>query len=708
VPPVLHLYLALVVGLATGFLLPPARAPAGLLALGLAAAAAALRARRRAAAVLAACAVGAATAWRADRADAACRARIIAGAPVVAMVDAAAVPGARVRATALDPCGIHLHLSVTRGRAPAGAYVRVRGIAWPAGRGLRVPDAAIAATGRRAALPAAREQAGTALDRLFGPDAPLARALVVADARAIAPAVRDRFADAGLVHALSVSGLHVAIVAGALELLLRAARLPASRAALVAALGVAAYVAVIGAPAPAVRAGVMLAAAAAARAAQRPTSPWAVFALGAGAPLVDPRAVLDLGYQLSVAGMAALVAGRQVVSRVRAFGRAPAPLRREPRYRRLARDLAAATRRGWRAHVAGELVVGTFAAVATAPLVAWHFGRVSLAGVVANVAAGPVLGALQPALFLALLLAPIEPAARLAADGVRPMLRALDAVARRRPRCRAAWSVPRRRSPGAAARPPAQVALLAGAAARRRRGQWIVIGAGAVAAAVVLPPSRGGGRSAELHVLDVGQGDAVALRTPRGRWVLFDAGRPGRGADAGARAVIPYLRRRGGELVALVLSHPHADHVGGAPEVIRRLHPTHVWDAGYALGSDTYRDVLAAARAAGARWRRVRPGDSLAVDGVVLRVLAPDPAWTAALDDPNSASVVVSARYGRVRFLLVGDAEAPEEHWLAARARWTPRSRRRCGRTCSRSPTTAAARARPMRSSPAYDRGSPW
>jgi competence protein ComEC len=93
-----------------------------------------------------------------------------------------------------------------------------------------------------------------------------------------------------------------------------------------------------------------------------------------------------------------------------------------------------------------------------------------------------------------------------------------------------------------------------------------------------------------------------------------------------------------------------------------------VWDAGYALGSDTYREVLSSARAAGARWRRVGPGDSLVVDGVVLRVLAPDPAWTAALDDPNSASVVVSARYGRVRFLLVGDAEAPEEHWLAARA----------------------------------------
>jgi competence protein ComEC len=120
--------------------------------------------------------------------------------------------------------------------------------------------------------------------------------------------------------------------------------------------------------------------------------------------------------------------------------------------------------------------------------------------------------------------------------------------------------------------------------------------------------------------------------------------------------------------VAVVLSHPHADHVGGAAEVIRRLRPSYVWDAGFALGSETYRDVLAASRAASARWRRARPGDSLAVDGVVLRVLAPDSTWTAGLADPNSASVVVSARFGGVRFLLVGDAEAAEERWLAAQA----------------------------------------
>jgi competence protein ComEC len=179
-------------------------------------------------------------------------------------------------------------------------------------------------------------------------------------------------------------------------------------------------------------------------------------------------------------------------------------------------------------------------------------------------------------------------------------------------------------------------------------------------------PMRSTGQ-VELHVLDVGQGDAIALRTPRGRWILVDAGRVWEGGDAGRSVVLPFLRHRGGELAAFVLSHPHADHVGGAPCLLAARRPAGFWAAAFALGSDVYRASLDSARRAGVAWRRVHPGDSLDVDGVVLRVLAPDSTWTASLTDPNLASVVLSARFGAVRFLLVGDAEAPEERWLLDR-----------------------------------------
>jgi competence protein ComEC len=191
------------------------------------------------------------------------------------------------------------------------------------------------------------------------------------------------------------------------------------------------------------------------------------------------------------------------------------------------------------------------------------------------------------------------------------------------------------------------------------------IGALAVMAAVpsfALARSKG----VEIHVLDVGQGDAILLRTDAGRWVLFDAGPAWNGSDAGRRVVLPYMLRRGGSLESFVLSHPHNDHVGGAASVLDAMHPRSYWDAAFAGGSATYIASLATAKKDGIEWRRVHPGDSVRIDGVTLSFLAPDSVWTIGLKDPNLASTVALVRYGVVRFLLVGDAERGEEDWLLA------------------------------------------
>jgi competence protein ComEC len=98
--------------------------------------------------------------------------------------------------------------------------------------------------------------------------------------------------------------------------------------------------------------------------------------------------------------------------------------------------------------------------------------------------------------------------------------------------------------------------------------------------------------------------------------------------------------------------------------VLRALRPRAYWDAAFAGGSAAYRASLALADTLHAEWHRVHPGDAFAVDGVHVRFLAPDSAWTAALTDPNEASTVALVAYGEVRFLLVGDAERGEEEWL--------------------------------------------
>jgi competence protein ComEC len=321
--------------------------------------------------------------------------------------------------------------------------------------------------------------------------------------------------------------------------------------------------------------------------------------------------------------------------------------------------------RGWRRALARDLAVSVLAAAVTAPLVMWTFGRVSLVAPLTNLAASPVIALLQPMLFLTLAAAPVRPVAQLAASAAHPLIRALDGIA-------AAGAT----VPGGSLRvaPSLGVAVALGVAAgallvavaSRRAGRALIASALAATVAVwwIAAPAASG--LTELHMIDVGQGDAVAIRTPHGEWILVDAGRSWTGGDAGRATVIPYLRRFGGTLDLFVLTHPHSDHVGGAAAVLRALHPAAYRDAAFAGGSATYRESLIAARTLGVPWSRVHPGDSLTVDGVGVLFLAPDSAWTAHLRDPNLASTVALVRYGSVRFLLTGDAEAPEEAWLLA------------------------------------------
>jgi competence protein ComEC len=491
-----------------------------------------------------------------------------------------------------------------------------------------------------------RDRAGQSIDHTFGQDAPLARALLIADQQQIPTEMRDRYASAGLIHMLSISGLHVAVIAAAMELLFQVARMPRRAALLGAFVTTGIYVAIIGAPPPALRSAAMLGVAMTSRLAQRPTSPWAAWAVGAFIPLYAPRIMLDVGYQLSVLGMCALVAAGS-----------------------LWRKHFASRLGGWKGKITRELVTSLVACAVTAPLVAWVFGRVSLIAPISNLVAAPVITLAQPVLFLALVLAPLGTVAQFVGQAVHPLLFAFDWIA---------WTAASIPGSSITVTTTLVTALLAACAAvslvvaccSRYPSRPAILALGSLSLMAVAPAVPIGRTSGvELHVLDVGQGDAILLRTDAGRWVLFDAGPAWNGSDAGRRVVMPYILRRGGSLESFVLSHPHNDHVGGAASVLDGLRPHSYWDAAFAGGANSYIASLAAAKKDGIEWHRVHPGDSIRIDGTTVLFLAPDSVWTVGLKDPNLASTVALVRYGMVRFLLVGDAEQPEEDWLLARHR---------------------------------------
>lgn len=588
-------------------------------------------------------AAGALASFGARGMEESCMARIARARDLPASLVDDARPGGLARAViALGECRVRATLLVASGGAGAGDRVLVRGAAGAGERGLLVRDAVITHARPTASLVSLRARAGRRIDRLFGADAPMVRALVIADMSAIPAEQRDRFARAGLVHMLSVSGLHVAIVALAFALLASALRIP-RRAADAATLALlAAYVLLIGAPPPAVRAAVMLGLVLVSRAAQRPTSKWAVVAVGSALPLADPSVVVDLGWQLSVAGAIALVAGGALAARV------------------VPRDW-----RGVRRGLARAGIVSVVATLATAPLVAWTFGRLAVLGPFTNLLADPVMGMLQPVLFLALCI-PVAPVERITVDAAHVLLWAFDAIATRAAALPFAAPLVYPTPLAACAAGVAAVALVV-ACLTHRPARAAIVCVAALALMVCEPFLRVRAGTTELHMIDVGQGDALALRTRAGRWIVIDAGRAWRGGDAGARTVVPYLAHRGGDVALFVMSHPHADHVGGAASLLAMLHPARFLDPGYAGGSAPYIAALRAARREAIPWRRVHPGDSLVVDEAVVTMLAPDSAWTSALDDANLASAVMMIRVGNTRFLFTGDAEAAEEEWLLRR-----------------------------------------
>lgn len=489
------------------------------------------------------------------------------------------------------------------------------------------------------------------LRRLFPRHGPLAEALLLGRRERVDPAVRDRFTRSGLVHLLAISGSHVGLLAGIALLLGALLRLPRERVAWLTLFSVALYLAMIGAPASAVRSGIMLGLGLLATVLQRPSAYLPVVAAAALAiTAVEPLVVLDVGFQLSFAGVMGILAGRRAL-----LAGAPRRLRTAPV--------------AWRIAEATGMSAAAF--LATAPITAHHFGQVAPVAVLANLPAIPLMAMALAGVVGSVLLAPLAfPLARLVADGAGAALDALDRVAA------LASGVPFGHV--SVARPPWGVWLVGAfglllalrMAARLRPAVRVMTAVGAAASFLLLAGGAAAvsGGELEVHFIDVGQGDAVALRTPAGRWILVDAGPRGRGFDAGERRVLPFLRAHGARrLEALVLTHPDLDHIGGAPAVLRGMPVGRVVEPGLAVGKADYLDVLREVEARGIPWHAARAGRVLELDGVRMEFFWPE---GRSLDGPaeaNQISAVAHVRFRDFSLLLTGDAGAEVERLLAAR-----------------------------------------
>ncbi len=459
-------------------------------------------------------------------------------------------------------------------------------------------------------------------------------ALVVGDQAAIDRLDWDVFRATGVAHLVSISGIHVTMFAWGAALFVgwlwrRSGRLcialPAPSAALLGGVLLAtAYAVFSGWGVPAQRTCLMLATVALLRLSGA-RWPWPhVWMLACAVVVVsDPWALLQAGFWLSFVAVGILFAANLGVN-----------------------EIDPTRARGIKHHMLSGLREQWVITVALTPLTLLLFGQVSLVGLVANALAIPWITLVVTPLALMGVVVPVL--WEVAAGAIGWLYAYLQ------------WLASWQWAAITVAVPP----LWAGAAGVLG-GALLVLPWGwrmrVLGLPLLLPvllwrvPLPVAGQF-ELLAADVGQGNAVLVRTAN-HALLYDAGpRYSLESDAGHRVLVPLMQALHTRLDMLVLSHRDMDHVGGAPAVLAMQPQADV------LSSIEASHPLQALRPA----RRCEAGQHWEWDGVRFEVLHPQAVDYDTAAKSNAMSCVLRISNGAQTALLVGDIEQPQEARLVA------------------------------------------
>ncbi|MFB3815177.1 MAG: ComEC/Rec2 family competence protein [Terriglobales bacterium] len=546
-------------------------------------------------------------------------------------------------------------------------------------------------------------------------EAALLDAMLISERSLIARDTSTAWQRTGIYHILVVSGMNVALLAFPVFWLLRRFRAGDVLATALTVLLSAAYAYLADSGAPILRAVLMLSVFLVARLFFRPHALLNAIGVSALVLLVaDPRALFEPSFQLTFLSVLA-IAGLAVPL----LERTSDPYRRglrwlfSPAYdltlpsrvaqfrldlRMLVDHLLALTPWSRRvtaptlpARIVGRTLVlcvlapmyafdtaavSALAQLAMALPMAWYFHRAVAVGLPANLLAVPLTGLLMPAAALALVLSYVWlPLAKAPATVAAYCLSGVTSVVR----TFAALPVADLRipTPTITVAVAAATALALALVLMRRRAAVAAFGTAALIAGslwlgLVVPRPQFTPGALELTAIDVGQAESMLVVTPEGRTLLVDAagtlGPFPSEFDFGEDVIAPYLwSRRFSRLDVLILTHAHADHMGGMPALIAAFRPRELW-LGPNAETPALQQLLRTAEAHQVAVVRRNVGERIAFGGATFEVLAPPPGWQVKPKPRNEDSLVLRVSLGQTAALLTADADKKIERYLAAQA----------------------------------------